>query len=187
MERSARVRKGKLHFVALALLLLVAAACNPALPQGDSGLVALMPFFSQELGIQGVVPNGCAQVSSDTFECAHLTPEQDFMLLVQSAVPGAMDDLVALVLDKTSFSELPEPVDRYRGKVFTWDLYTGETRLIDAGDAANVIVHLDLALAEGDSAAYIVALVVLPEAYNANPVLYDTIFAHAAYALAPLE
>jgi hypothetical protein len=179
--------RGKLCFVALALVLLVAVACGPALPQGDTGSVALFPFFNQELGIQGVVPHGCAQVSSDMFDCANLTPEQDFAVLVQSAVPGTMDDLVAFVLDQTSFAELPELVDRYRGKAFTWDLYTGETQLTDAGDAANETVHLDVALAEGDSAAYIVALVTLPEAYNANPVLYDTIFTHAAYALAPLE
>jgi hypothetical protein len=179
--------RGKLGFVALSLMLLMAAACGPALPQGDSGLVALVPFFNQKLGIQGVVPHGCTQVGSDTFECANLTPEQGSVVLVQSAVPGTMDDLVALVLDKTSFSKLPELADRYRGKAFTWDLYTAETRLADAGEVAGATVHLDLALAEGDSEAYLVALVTLPEAYNANPVLYDTIFTHAAYALAPLE
>lgn len=179
--------RGRLSFVALALVLLAAAACGSALPQGDSGLVALIPFFSQELGIQGVVPHGCTQVGSDTFECTNLTPDQDFVVLVQSAVPGTMDDLVAIVLDQTDFSELPELAGRYRGKAFTWDLYTGETRLTDAGGAADETVHLDLALAEGDSAAYIVALVALPEAYNAKPVLYDTIFTHAVYALAPLE
>lgn len=179
--------RGKLCTIALALVLLVAVACRPALPQGDTGSVALFPFFNQELGIQGVVPHGCAQVSSDTFECANLTSEQDFVVLVQSAVPGTMDDLVAIVLDQTGFSELPEPTDRYKGRAFTWDLYTGETQLTDAGEAANETVHLDLALAESNAAAYIVALVTLPEAYNANPVLYDTIFTHAVYALAPLE
>jgi hypothetical protein len=179
--------RGKLCTVALVVVLLVVAACSPALPQDDSGSVALIPFFNQELGIQGVMPHGCTQVSSDTFECTNLTPEQDFAVLVQSTVPGTMDDLVAIVLNQTGFSELPEPTDRYRGRAFTWDLYTGETRLTDAGDAADETVHLDLALAEGDSAAYLVALVTLPEAYNANPVLYDTIFTHAAYALAPLE
>jgi hypothetical protein len=30
-------------------------------------------------------------------------------------------------------------------------------------------------------------LVVLPEAYEANPRLYDTVFRHALYALQPLE
>ena len=179
--------RSKLCTIALALVLLVTAACSPALPQGDSGSVALFPFFNQELGIQGVVPHGCAQVSSDTFECTNLTPEQDFAVLVQSTVPGTLDDLVALVLDQTGFSELPQPTDRYRGRAFTWDLYTGETQLSDAAAAAIGTVHLDLALAEGDSAAYIVALVTLPEAYNANPVVYDTIFTHAVYALAPLE
>ena len=179
--------RGTLCFIALSLVLLLAAAWGPTLPQGDSGSVALKPFSNQELGIQGVVPHGCAQVSSDTFECANLAPEQGFMLLVQSAVPGTMDDVVALVLDKTSFSRLPELADRYRGKAFTWDLYTGETQLTDAGDDAGETVHLNLALAEGDSAAYLVALVTLPEAYDANPVLYDTIFTHAAYVLAPLE
>jgi hypothetical protein len=179
--------RGKLCLIGLALVLLMAAACGPSLPQGETGSIALIPFFNQELGIQGVVPHGCAQVGSDTFECANLTPEQGSVVLVQSAVPGTMDDLVALVLDRTSFSKLPELADRYRGKAFTWDLYTAETRLTGAGDAADETVHLDLALAEGDSAAYMVALVTLPAAYNANPVLYDTIFTHAAYALAPLE
>jgi hypothetical protein len=149
--------------------MLVMAACNASLPQGNTGSVSLMPFWDEEMGIHGVMP---VQDWSDQAE------------LVQGSVPGTMDDAIATVLEQTSLTDLPQPVGHYDGRAFTWDLWTTETQFKELGPQT---VHLDLALAEGDAAAYLVALVVMPEAYRANPALYDTVLAHALYALEPLE
>ncbi len=153
----------------LCSVLLVAGACSASLPQSGRGSIALVPFWNEEMGIQGVEPLQNWAEQAD---------------LVQISVPGDMDDLVAIVQEQTEITELPEPSGTYRGKALTWSLWSTETQVKDAGPGN---WHVELALAEGESAAYLVALVVQPEAYDARPGLYDTVFSHALYALQPLE
>ena len=150
-------------------VLLAAGACSMSLPQGEPGSIALVPFWSEEMGIQGVEPlqNWAEQAE-----------------LVQLSVPGTPEDLIPILQEQTSIIQLPEPSSTYRGKALTWSLWGTETQVKDAGPGN---WHLSLALAEGESAAYLVALVVQPDEYEANPGLYDTVFAHALYALQPLE
>jgi hypothetical protein len=153
----------------LCSILLVASACSMSLPQGEPGSIALEPFWNEEMGIQGVEP---------------LTNWAEQAELVQLSVPGTLDDLMAIVEEQTGITQLPEPTRTYRGRAFTWKLWSDETQLKDAGPEN---WHLELALAEGESAAYLIALVVKPEEYEANPGLYDTVFTHALYALQPLQ
>jgi hypothetical protein len=153
----------------LASALLVVMGCTVSLPEGDSGSILLTPFVDEEIGIQGVAPQ---QGWTDQAE------------LIQYSLPGSIDDAIALVLDQTSLTELPEPVGSYKGKALTWDLYTFETQSKDVGPQT---LHADLALAEDESAAYLVALAVLPDAYDASSALYETVFTHMVYALAPFK
>lgn len=153
----------------LASALLVVTGCTVSLREGDSGSILLTPFVDEELGIQGVAPQ---QGWTDQAE------------LVQYSLPGTIDDAIAIVLDQTSLTELPEPVGSYKGKALAWDLYAFETQVTDVGPQT---LHLELALAEDESAAYLVALAVLPDAYDASAALYETVFTHAVYALAPLK
>jgi hypothetical protein len=153
----------------LCSVLLAAGACSASLPQSERGSIALVPFWNEEMGIQGVEPLQNWAEQAD---------------LVQISVPGDMDDLVAIVQEQTEITELPAPSSTYRGKALTWSLWSTETRVKDAGPGN---WHVELALAEGESAAYLVALVVQPDEYDANPGLYDTVFSHALYALQPLE
>ena len=158
-----------LNALLLCGVLLAAGACSASLPQGEQGSIALMPFWNQEMGIQGVEPlqNWAEQAE-----------------LVQLSVPGTLDDLMAVVQAQTSITQLPEPSSNYQGKALTWKLWSAETQLKEAGPGK---WHVELALAEGESRAYLVALVVQPDQYEANPALYDVVFAHALYALQPLE
>ena len=149
---------------------LAITACSASLPQGTSGSIALIPFWDEEQGIQGVQPlEGWSEEAAE---------------LVQSAVPGSRQDVVALILAQTDLSTLPESTGRFKGKAFAWDLYTFETHL---AEVPVDIVHVDLAVAESGSTTYAVVLVALPAAYDADPELYDTIFTHALYALEPME
>ena len=132
-------------------VLLMAGACNASLPQSGRGSIALVPFWNEEMGIQGVEPLQNWAEGAD---------------LVQISVPGDMDDLVAIVQEQTEITELPEPSGTYQGKALTWSLWSTETQLKDAGPGN---WHVELALAEGESAAYLAALVVQPEAYAASP------------------
>lgn len=158
-----------LMLLLLGSAMVVLVACKTTLPQGHSGSIGLVPFWDAEMGIQGVAPS---QGWSDQAQ------------LVQGSVPGGMDDVISTVVEQTGLAGLPEPMDHHVGRAFTWDLWTTETQVKAVGPQT---LHLDLALAEGSSAAYFVALVVIPEAYRANPALYETVFAHALYALEPLE
>lgn len=168
----------------LAGMLLVMTACSASLAGGDSGSIALTRFFSEEFGIRGVVPQACVQSNPGNFECTDLTPDDSPVVMVQQLFPGTMDELIALVLDEVSLEQLPEPAGSYKGTAFTWDLYTFEAQIIDAGPET---FRVDLALAQGDSASYLVVLATLPDSYDANAVLYETVFTRAVYALAPLK
>ncbi len=159
---------------ALLLLLLVGgtlaiAACGFSLPQGTSGSIALIPFWDEEKGVQGVRP---------------LEGWTEEAQLLQDAIPMARTDAMTLLLADTDLTALPETTGRYTGKAFTWDLYTFETHLQDASVG---IVRADLAVADDGSSTYVVALAVLPDAYDANPALFDAVFTHALYALQPME
>lgn len=176
----------KKHWLAGVLtgLLLVLTACSGSLPVGKSGSIALLPFFHEEMGIRGVVPAGCNQAQPGTVECANLISSSAPVVLVQQAAPVPLDELIDLVLASTTLEQLPKHTGSYRGTAFNWDLYAAETQITDVGP---VTVRLDVALAEGDSASYLVAMVTLPEDYEANTALLQTVFTHALYSLAPLD
>ena len=148
---------------------LAISACSFSLPQGTSGSIALIPFWDEVQGIQGVQP---------------LEGWSEEAQLRQLAVPGSREDVIALILPQINLSVLPESTGRFRGKAFTWDLYTFESHLEEVPVDT---LHFDLAVAESGSTTHIVALLTLPTAYDANPALYDTVFTHALYALEPVE
>jgi hypothetical protein len=94
-----------------------------------------------------------------------------------------MDEVTGELLRQTSLQKLPQTVGTYQGDAITWDLFDFEGHLPDV----EPLVRLKVALGETESASYWVLLAVLPEAYEANPPLYETVFRHALYALRPLE
>lgn len=157
----------------LAILMLATTvaitACSFTLPEGTDGSIALIPFWDEEQRIQGVQP---------------MEGWSEEALLRQLAITASREEARALILEQTDLSAFPESVGQYRGKAFTWDLYRFESSLEEVPDA---ILHLDLAVAETDSTTYVVALVALPEARDANRVMYDAVFTHALYALEPME
>ena len=163
--------------VVLPILILVAAllltACDASLPQGASGHIALIPFWDEEQGIQGVQP---------------LEGWDEDTRLIQVAFPVDSQEALAQIQAETDLTALPPSTDTFKGKAFTWQLYTFESRLKGAPVDS---VHFDLAVADADSGTsgmtYFVVLLSLPEKYRANPGLYDTIFTHVVYALEPIE
>jgi hypothetical protein len=154
--------------VLLAGMLLCVTACNVSLPEGESGSIALIPFFDRERGMQGVMP---------------LEGWTDRAVLLQESFPGTLDELIAEIAADTDLIALPRSTGTYRGSAFTWDLYQFHTQLADTGPG---IYRVDLGLAKSDSAYYFVALVTLPADYAANEPLYKTVFTHALYALSPM-
>lgn len=166
-----------LYGIAVIVLMLL-TGCTASLPAGDSGSISLIPFFNSDQGISGVVPVNCRETAPGNFDC------QDLAVMVQQEHPGPLDELVDLLRPQLSIEQLPEPAGSYKGRAFDWDLYSLEAHVEDSGFD---VLRVELALAEDGPMSYIVALVTLPEAYDTQPELYDTIFTHAVYGLMPWE
>jgi hypothetical protein len=159
---------------ALLVILILAStvaitACSFSLPQGTDGAIALIPFWDEEQGIQGVQP---------------MEGWSEEALLRQVAIPVSPEEARALILEETNMSALPESTGQYRGKAFTWNLYKFESSLEEAADAT---LHFDLAVAERDSTTYVVGLIALPDAYDANRAMYEAVFTHAMYSFELME
>ena len=80
--------------------------------------------------------------------------------------------------------DVPPSTGSYQGLALSWNLYSFDSEIPELGP---FIVHLDMALAEGDTQSYFVALVALPEEYEKYPEKYRSVFLHSIYALSPLE
>ena len=150
-------------------VLCLASACTGSLPEGESGSVAMMPFFDQEQGIQGVTP---------------LEGWSDQAALLQQSFPGTKDELVAVIAEQTDLVTLPRPIGTYRGSAFTWDLFKIEGQIYEAGPG---IFRMDLALAHDDARYYLIALITQPDEYTARAPMYESVLNHTLYALKPLE
>jgi hypothetical protein len=152
----------------MAIALVVVTACGASTASDDSGWVGMQPFVNAESGVRGLMP---------------MEGWSDAAQVVQGSAPLAMDEVTAELLKQTSLQELPQAVGTYQSDVITWDLFDLEGHMPDV----EPLVRLKVALGESEAASYWVLVVVLPEAYEANPRLYETVFRHALYALRPLE
>jgi hypothetical protein len=128
----------------------------------------MTPIINQEQGIRGIEPDGMA----------------DLLYFSQESVPASIDEIYPVLLEQLDLEEFPPPYDRLSGTAFTWDLYTVETIIPDSGLE---MVRIDIALAERDITTYLVAMLTFPDDYNDHARMYETIFTHAVYALAPLQ
>jgi len=129
----------------------------------------MAPYVDEESGLRGLMPQqGWSEAAEVVLDSAAMD----------------LSEMTAQILNETpDLNELPQRIATYRGRSLTWDLYSSECHL----SGLDPLVRVNLALSEGDSLSYFAALVVLPEAYEANPALYETVFRHAVYALEPLR
>lgn len=164
----------------LAGVLLSLTAC--AAPSADIGVIAMVPFASDDFGIRGVAPAGWAEPEAGRFDCGG-PPLGDAQLL-QKSFPGSVDELAPALMTEIGVDELPRRAGIFKGSSFTWDLYAFELQIEDSGTET---YRARLAMAEGESASYFVAVAAMLDAYDANAPLLGAVFTHALYALAPLD
>jgi hypothetical protein len=158
---------GKRVLIVLGLALLVTACGGWGADHGN-GTVIMAPFTDEEFGIRGNAPaEGWAERAA----------------LLQQSFPGTTDELTAFLIEETDLIGLPKPTGTYRGSAWTWQLYRFETQLQSADPG---IYRLDMGLAQGEAAIYLVTLVTMPMEYEDHAALYESVFTHAMYALAPL-
>lgn len=164
----------------LAGVLLSLTAC--ATPSADIGVIAMVPFANDTTGIRGVAPAGWAEPESGTF--TSVTPLMEQSQLHQKSFPGSVDELAPALMAEIGVDELPSGAGIFKGSSFTWDLYEFELQIEDSGTET---YRARLAMAEGESASYFIAVAATLDAHDANAPLLDTVFTHALYALAPLD
>ena len=170
MAQGLKIARGLLSSVLLCVLVIV-TACTGSLPEGKSGVVAMVPFTDLEQGIRGNAP---------------LAGWSDRAVLNQESFSGTLEEWTALAVEKTDIVRLPRSVGTYEGSFLVWDLYTFSTRIADAGPD---IYRVDVGLAQNKerSKIYMVLLVTVPVGYAANQSMYRAVFEHALYAFEPLE
>jgi len=144
-------------------------SCTSSTFQNESqGWVLMRYYTSEEKGISGIEP---VDLGED-------------VQLVQEAFPGSLEELRAAALESIDLQGFPESMGTYQGAALTWDLYSFEAQIADLGPFT---VSLDMAIAEGDTVSYFVALVSLPENYEENADKYQSVFYHTLYAFSPIE
>jgi hypothetical protein len=73
----------------LAGLLLIVTGCSAPQDADRPDILPFIPFFDEDLGIQGIAPLACNQSNASTFECGELFPGQTVLVIVQQPVPRA--------------------------------------------------------------------------------------------------
>jgi hypothetical protein len=138
------------------------------------GAVTMEPVSLDALGIIGLAPGGWKELEPGIF--ARGNPDVDPTMLLQLAAPGESAESLALSVSANfGVTELPaEPFGRHESAALAWTLYQLESPM----------APLALALAETDSAAYVVLLAAPGEEMDA---LTTTVFFPAVDALAPVE
>ena len=166
----------------------ILAACSVSLPQGESGSIAMMPFFDAQRGIRGVAPAECSRTESGYFDCSKLTPALSKVPLSQETFVGTEAELVAVLSESVDTDEETEPSGSYQGSHYTWETHSLEAAVPLLGPETYRI-YIGIAV-EGSGSRQtwrIVSLAATSTDFDENEALLDAVFTRAMYAMAPLE
>jgi hypothetical protein len=155
-------------WIVLSLVMLV-TACGGWDADHGSGTVIMAPFIDEAQGIRGNAPAG---------------GWAERAVLLQQSFTGTTDDLTALLAEQTDLIHLPKSIGTYKGRALAWQLYRFDTQLESAGPG---IYRVDMGVAQGETAIYLVTLITVSMAYENQAALYESVFTHAMWALTPLD
>jgi glutamine amidotransferase-like uncharacterized protein len=136
------------------------------------------PYTNKDSGFSGVVPAGWIERRPGEF--GRGDPDTDPTFLVQQGVPGATVELVTeLLLPRLGLAALPERTGSIENAHLSWDLYTVERQ--DPGTSKMI---MGMALAQGDTGAYVVLFGATPDEYDD---MHYGVFLRAVDALTPVS
>jgi hypothetical protein len=150
------------------LLVLGLISCTKSLDKDSQGWVLMRYYTNEEKGLSGVEPLNLG----------------DKAQLIQEVFPGSRAEMVAAALESTTLDEYPESSGSYQGRSLSWELYSFDTEILELG---SFTVHVEMAIAEGETENYFVALVALPGEYEHFPEKYRSVYYHTIYSLSPIE
>ena len=158
----------KITMPAVILTLMLLSGCGQP--------VEVVPFTSQALSIHGIAPEGWKEVNPGHFS----GDEWPIRQLIHEVYPGMTIEIVTAtsILPRLGLDALTEPTGTHESGALAWDLYAID---VDDPDAGQIIV--DLAMAETNVDAYVVALVTRVD--DGDP-LREEVFIPAVEAFEPI-
>ncbi len=88
----------------------------------DSASIKLVEVVSEEMGIQGLVPEGWEEINTGVF--ARGTSDLDPTVALAQAGPLSAGDLLSSITSSFQLEEAPEPVGTRQANGLTWSLYS---------------------------------------------------------------
>jgi uncharacterized protein len=144
--------------VALSLCLALLAGLVPAaLAQGDP-VVARRPVEDALFGVSSVVPAEWQDLGSGTY--GRGTPPQDLALIAIQSAPVPADRLWPSLLPQFALDQVPEVRGELAAGRYLWTLYRFDVSL------GELVIAVELALAEDDGATHLVLLQSQPEEFD---------------------
>ena len=141
----------------------------------EAAPVELERLSNETMGISVLVPEGWDEIATGAY--ARAQSDSDLTRMVQQAAVGAgAEDIAQALLPQLGIEALPNPVDTVSNASLTWDVYMLEV------EGALGTVAVDVALAETETAAYVVLLQASTEEYEA---LHESVFLPALEGFQP--
>lgn len=154
-------------------LLLSLAALTLLLPVQAQEEIVLVPFIDEGYDITGVQPEGWEALGQGLY-----TPDRaGAVLMALQAAPATLDQVLSALQPQLGLTSAPEPVGETVTETFTWTLYQ-----IDVNVTAELLMRVDLALAETQGKTYIALLQAPADQYEA---LHETVFVPVLASIAP--
>jgi hypothetical protein len=138
-----------------------------------AGVIELVPYTNEAMGISGIVPDGWGELAPGVN--ARSDPATDPTVLVQRAAPNdSAEEMIAGTLGEFGVESLPaEPMDSFESDSLSWAIYMVQGESI-----------LAIAIAETDTMTY---LVVLSSAPSEADALVESVFFPVLASLTPAE
>ena len=152
----------------------IAAMGEPkfVVPGAGTEAIELVPFTSEQFGIQGVVPAGWEEVNPGVF--ARQSSALDLATIIVQSAAVTADQLLQALTQQLGLGEPPESVGQREANGLTWTLYAVTVQGIP----------VDIALADSDGLALVV---LLQSTADEHDVLYDAVFLPVVDALVPSQ
>jgi hypothetical protein len=173
--------KRTLILVVLASMLFLAVSCIGLPPEGNIGVISVVPYVNKELGLRGIVPAEWEEFDQGNFARAN-SPIDQSSLILASALGMSMDEAKTYAASQLGLDELPESLESYKSPYLLWDLYE-----VDLDDPGVGTLKMNIALTDSGSMVYGVLVIALARDYEAEKPFHETVFIHAVHALMPLE
>lgn len=161
-------------------LLLMSAGCA-GIGQNGSGVVLMIPYTNEAMGIGANVPLNWSEVAPAVF--GHSDSPNGLMVLQLQTIPGmALEDVKTLAVTELGLKRFPESHGRFSSAEFEWELF-----VVEFEEPTTGYLKALLALAADDNDSYAVLVGTYEKDYEAKKLALEHVFEHTLYSFMLLE